>query len=157
MRSLSLYRKERPPNPRAPKVVVGKGGLWERGIFKAVHLLQGRIKNPPPLAPHLGQKTCFSGGGEGCVFFEPPSGRNFIRPPPLFYTPPSPRRVFSGVREWGCLKIGPPPKILKILEILESVQNEDKQGKYHQFLEIREMSRDSRYPCGNLTQRTLPY
>ena len=39
----------------------------------------------------------FSGEGGGGVYFEAPRGRNFIRPPP-FYTPPTPRRVFSG---WG--------------------------------------------------------
>ena len=27
--------------------------------------------------------------------------------PPPFYTPPTPRRVFSGVGGWGCIKSGP--------------------------------------------------
>ena len=37
-------------------------------------------------------------------YFEAPRGRNFFSPP-LFYTPPSPRRVFSGVGG-GCIKFG---------------------------------------------------
>ena len=47
----------------------------------------------------------FSGEGGGGVYFEAPRGRNFIRPP--FYTPPTPRRVFSGVGGWACIKFGP--------------------------------------------------
>ena len=35
------------------------------------------------------------GGGGGVVYFEAPRGRNFVRPGGgLFYTPPTPRRVF---------------------------------------------------------------
>ena len=41
----------------------------------------------------------------GGVYFEARRSRNFIRPP--FYTPPTPRRVFSGVGGWGCIKFGP--------------------------------------------------
>ena len=41
------------------------------------------------------------------TYLEAPRGRNFIRPPPPLYTPPTPRRVFSGMGGWGCIKFGP--------------------------------------------------
>ena len=40
------------------------------------------------------------------VYFEAPRGRNFIRP----FTPPTPRKVFSGVGGSGCIKFGPVKK-----------------------------------------------
>ena len=65
-----------------------------------------RLYTPPPSSPFLAKRH-FSGEGGGSVYFEAPRGRNFIRPPPPFYTPPTPRRVFSGVGGWGCIKFGP--------------------------------------------------
>ena len=50
---------------------------------------------------YIGSKAFFRGGGVGGVYFEAPRVRNFIRPPPPFYTPPTPRRVFSGVGGGG--------------------------------------------------------
>ena len=46
----------------------------------------------------------------GCIF-RTPRGRNFI-PPPLLYTPPTPRRVVSGVGV--CIKFGLPKNILAV-------------------------------------------
>ena len=68
-------------------------------------VFQGKIiYAPPPPTPFLVIRH-FSGEGGGGVYFEAPRGRNFIRPPP-FYTPPAPRRVFSGVGG-GVYKIWP--------------------------------------------------
>ena len=63
------------------------------------------LQRPPPLPPFLAKKQ-FSGEGGGGVYSEPPRSRNFICS--LFCTPPTPRRVFSGVGGWwGCIKFGP--------------------------------------------------
>ena len=59
---------------------------------------QGEIMYAPP--PPFLAKNLFSGEGSGGVYSEPPRGRNFIPPPPL-YTPPTPRRVFLGVEGGG--------------------------------------------------------
>ena len=70
--------------------------------------IQGEIiYAPPPPPPTFGQEALFRRGGGGGVYFGGPRGRNFIRPP--FYTPPTLRRVFSGVggTRWGCIKSGP--------------------------------------------------
>ena len=68
--------------------------------------LQGAIIYAPPPPPFLAKRH-FPGEGGGGVYFEAPRGRNCIRPPPPFYTPPTPRRVFSGVGGWGCVNFGP--------------------------------------------------
>ena len=64
---------------------------------------QGKTENATP-ALLFGQKACFRGGG-GVVYFEPlsPSAEGILcpPPPPSFIHPPAPRRVCSGVREWG--------------------------------------------------------
>ena len=57
---------------------------------------QGEIISPPT-PPPLRAERHFSGEGGGGVDFEAPRGRNFIRPPPFYTPPPTPRRVFSGV------------------------------------------------------------
>ena len=75
--------------------------------FVATLLVLPDYIHPPPLPPIFWLKGIFQGGGGGGgggVYFEAPRGRNFIRPPPPFYTPPTPRRVFQG---WGCIKFGP--------------------------------------------------
>ena len=48
---------------------------------------QGKIIYAPPPSPLFLAKRHFSGEGGGGVYFEAPRGRNFIRPPPLLYTP----------------------------------------------------------------------
>ena len=50
-----------------------------------------------PPSPHVWPRGHFQGEGGGCVFCSP-RGRNFIWPPPLLYPPPTPRRVFTGVK-----------------------------------------------------------
>ena len=52
---------------------------------------------PPPLPP-ISARRPFSGRGGGVYFEAPAAG---------FYTPPTPRRIFSGVGGWGCIKFGP--------------------------------------------------
>ena len=56
-----------------------------------------------PLTPFLAQRH-FSGEGGGGVYSEAPRGR---KPPPFMHPPPTPRRVFSGVGEWGRVNFGP--------------------------------------------------
>ena len=66
--------------------------------------VQGEVIYTPP--PDFWPKGMFQGRGVGGVYFESPRSRNFL-PPPLFIHPPTPRRVFSGVGGWGCIKSGP--------------------------------------------------
>ena len=47
------------------------------------------------------------------VYILRPHAAGILYAPP-FYTPPTPRRVFSGVGVWGCIKFGPVFKIHKI-------------------------------------------
>ena len=70
------------------------------------HSFQGEIIYTPTPPPPFLAKRHFSGEGGGGVYFEAPRARNFIPPPP-FYAPPTPRRVFSGMGGWGCIKFGP--------------------------------------------------
>ena len=64
---------------------------------------------PPPLRPHFGQKTSFRERGGGVYILKPPAAGFYT--PPLFYTPPTPRRVFSGVGGVGVYKIWPRPGV----------------------------------------------
>ena len=58
--------------------------------------------------PHFLARRDFSGEGEGRgAYSEAPCGRNFVPPPALFETPPTPRKVFSRVGAWGCIEFGP--------------------------------------------------
>ena len=66
---------------------------------------QGEIIYAPPPLPPFWPEGIFE-GGEGGVYLNPPTA-GFLYAP-LFYTPPAPSRVFSGVSGWGCIKIGPP-------------------------------------------------
>ena len=59
---------------------------------------------PPPPSPHFGQKACLRERGGGVYILRAP-GAGFYTPS-LFYTPPTPRRVFSGLGGWGCIKFG---------------------------------------------------
>ena len=87
------------------------GGSWDLGWTPQVKhfgqaletsekkaYVQREIIYTPSPSPIPGQKA-FSVEGGGGVYFEAPSGRNFV-PPPL-YKPPSPRSVFSGVGGGG--------------------------------------------------------
>ena len=67
---------------------------------------------PPPPFPHFWPKGIFQGRGVGVYIWRPHAAGILYAPP--FYTPPTPRRVFSGVGGWGCIKFGP----VKILEEL---------------------------------------
>ena len=57
-----------------------------------------QLYTPPPL-PISGQRA-FSVEGGGGVYFEAHAA-GILYPPPLFYTPPNPRSVFSGVGGGG--------------------------------------------------------
>ena len=54
-----------------------------------------------PRSPISGHQI-FSREGVGVYILKPPRGRKLL-PPPLFYTPATPRRVFSWVGGWGCV------------------------------------------------------
>ena len=76
-------------------------------------LIQGEIVYAPPPSPISGQKEfsrwpkgIFQGRGVG-VYILRPHAAGILSPPPPFYTPPTPRRVFSGAGGWGCIKSGP--------------------------------------------------
>ena len=66
---------------------------------------RANLYTPPPTHPHFWPWGIFQGGGWGCIFWGP-TRQEFYTPPP-FYTPPTPRRVFSGVGGWACIKFGP--------------------------------------------------
>ena len=58
---------------------------------------------PPPHHPIFAQRACFREGG-GCMLWSPP--RQEFYTPPLFYTPPTPRRAFSELGG-GVIKFAP--------------------------------------------------
>ena len=68
-------------------------------------LSPGRTYIPPPPSPHFWPKGIFEGRGVGVYILRPHVAGILYAPP--FYTPPTPRRVFSGVGGWGCIKFGP--------------------------------------------------
>ena len=87
-----------------------------RSLSLGLHKTSGEKLHTPPAPPRdFGQKAIFKGEGGGGVHFEAPPGQDFYAPP-LFYTPPppTPRRVFSGVGRWGCIKSGPPKQFKQI-------------------------------------------
>ena len=61
--------------------------------------------HPPPPPPYFWLKGIFQGRGVGVYILRPHEAGILYAPP--FYTPPTPRRVISGVGGWGCIKIGP--------------------------------------------------
>ena len=65
--------------------------------------------SPTPPLPHFWPEGFFPGEGGGGVISNPPT--TGILYPPLFYTPPTPRRVFSGVGGGGVSKFGPPTRV----------------------------------------------
>ena len=54
---------------------------------------------PPPPPPHFWPKGIFQGRGVGVYILRPHAAGILYAPP--FYTPPTPRRVFSGVGGGG--------------------------------------------------------
>ena len=68
-------------------------------------LIQGKMIYTPPPPPHFWLKGIFEGRGVGVYILRPHAAG--ILYAPLFYTPPTPRRVFSGVGGWGVYKIWP--------------------------------------------------
>ena len=85
-----LCHQVRNPGPKRPQSSATKTTIWH--CSKILSLVKGLVV----------QRTCnadspegiFRGGGR-VVYFEAPRGRNFICHPS--YTPPTPRRVLSGV------------------------------------------------------------
>ena len=68
---------------------------------------------PPPLPPISPRRPFSERWGGGVYTLKPPAAGFYT--PPLFYTPPTPRRVFSGVGGgWGCIKFGP---VLELTEL----------------------------------------
>ena len=72
----------------------------------------GKNYKPPPPLPPFARKE-FLGGA---YILKPP--RQEFYTPPLFYTLPTPRRVFSGVGGWGCIKIGPVKETIRQIPTL---------------------------------------
>ena len=84
----------------------GKSG----NIFPAASKFAGKLfsrekLHTPPPSPHFWPKGIFQGRGVGVYILRPHAAGILYAPP--FYTPPTPRRVFSGVGGWGCVKFGP--------------------------------------------------
>ena len=74
-------------------------------LLPAAQLNPGRnYIHPPPPPPISGPKAFFR-EGVGVYILRPQAVGILYAPP--FYTPPTPRRVFSGVGGWGCIKFGP--------------------------------------------------
>ena len=65
----------------------------------------GRNYICPPPSPHFWSKGVFQGRGVGVYILRPHAAGILYAPP--FYTPPTPRRVFSGVGGVGVYKIRP--------------------------------------------------
>ena len=59
-----------------------------------------------PHPPHFWLKGIFPGRGVGVYILSPYAAGIFSPPPPPVFHPPTPRRVFSGVGGWGCVKFG---------------------------------------------------
>ena len=74
-------------------------------IFRCSNFPGGNYIHPPP-SPHFWPKGIFQGRGGG-VYILSPHAAGILYPPPPFYTPPTPKRVFLGVGGWGCIKFGP--------------------------------------------------
>ena len=66
---------------------------------------RARLYTPPSPTPISGRKAFFRGGGVGVYILRPHAAG--ILCAPRFYTPPTPRRVISGVGVWGCINFGP--------------------------------------------------
>ena len=104
------------PKPR--KIQGQKSVSWLSGSVKVTQKLPfwsllspflsnfpGRTYIRPPPSPHFWPKGVFLGRGAGVYILRPRAAGSLYAP--LFYTPPTPRRVFSGEGGWGCIKFGP--------------------------------------------------
>ena len=82
-----------------PLLPTPKWGLRHQPVT-AIFFQQGITYAPPPPSPPpmFDQKASLR--GRGCVYL-------WSSPRQDFYTPPTFRRVFSGVGGWGCIKSGP--------------------------------------------------
>ena len=78
--------------------------------------IQGKLYTPPPPPPIFLPKGIFQGRGVGVYKFRGPHAAGILYAP-LSYTPPTLRRVFSGVGGWGCIKFGPVKILLEIFFI----------------------------------------
>ena len=79
------------------------------GIAWTVKKPSGEVLSRPKLytarpSPISGHKAFLRQGG-GDIISRPPATGVLYTPP--FYTPPTPRRVFSGMGAWACIKFGP--------------------------------------------------
>ena len=103
-----LTKESRAIGPYRLSMKARRQGMIGPYGFLQKFICPGRNYISPPCPPPFLAKRHFPGEGGGGVYFEAPRGRNLIRPPPPFYTPPTPRRVFGRVGGgWGCIKIGP--------------------------------------------------
>ena len=87
------------------QIVTNKGLISQPQSItqKGVHPGRNYI-HPPPHPPHFGLKGIFEGRGVGVHILRPHAAGI---PPPHFFHPPTPRRVFSGVGGLGVYKIWP--------------------------------------------------
>ena len=76
-------------------------------FFCVIARVRGEIiYAPPPPPPHFWPQGIFQGRGVGVYILRPHAAGILYAPP--CYTPPTPRRVFSGVGGGGaCIKFGP--------------------------------------------------
>ena len=71
-----------------------------------------KLYTPPPPSRHFWPYGIFQGRGVGVYILRPHAAGILYAPP--FYTPPTPKRVFSGVGGGGCIKFGPGLPSLKL-------------------------------------------
>ena len=98
-----------PPQPSSFKSVCEPALLTRSACCRSLRYLpicSGEKLYTPPPSPHFWLKGIFQGRGVGVYILRPHAAGILYAPPP-FYTPPTPRRVFSGVGGVGVYKIWP--------------------------------------------------